>query len=171
MQIKRSTHLAEDHPRVCGKNKYVFVAQALKQGSPPRMREKQKVSTVKTTCSRITPAYAGKTPTVNACMIGGRDHPRVCGKNFIMETTNKKYKGSPPRMREKLVFNISIVSLSRITPAYAGKTTIVASSLFCCQDHPRVCGKNLQCLKSLFKALGSPPRMREKRKLYAIRTT
>ena len=164
MQIKRSTHLAEDHPRVCGKNCWCYCLHLLHTGSPPRMREKQKVSTVKTTCSRITPAYAGKTPTVNACMIGGRDHPRVCGKNFIMETTDRKYKGSPPRMREKLSNSFCSFFVLGITPAYAGKTNTFSLRKLSSKDHPRVCGKNYRYRPCNHARRESPPRMREKQK-------
>ena len=44
MQIKHSTHLAEDHPRVCGKNCAFGRWKAHTTGSPPRMREKLAIS-------------------------------------------------------------------------------------------------------------------------------
>ena len=61
MQIKRSTHLAEDHPRVCGKNLLVVIVYPFLQGSPPRMREKLTKYGDYPATFRITPAYAGKT--------------------------------------------------------------------------------------------------------------
>ena len=61
MQIKRSTHLAEDHPRVCGKNQTFSRLKQATRGSPPRMREKLQGYDVPIYDSGITPAYAGKT--------------------------------------------------------------------------------------------------------------
>ncbi|KXG91403.1 hypothetical protein HMPREF3232_00001 [Fannyhessea vaginae] len=56
-----------------------------------------------------------------------------------------------------------IFSSIGITPACAGKT----QKLSCCslrfEDHPRVCGKNSSLVKYTVAALGSPPRVREKR--------
>ena len=65
-------------------------------------------------------------------------------------------------MREKQDNKYPSTRSKGITPAYAGKTVVIFCSCSNLPDHPRVCGKNLQRLKSLFKALGSPPRMREK---------
>ena len=50
-----------DHPRACGKDILFKLVVEVKQGSPPRMRERQ--CTLKTTyrLQRITPAHAGKT--------------------------------------------------------------------------------------------------------------
>ena len=67
-------------------------------------------------------------------------------------------------MREKLQYDgIDQLDLG-ITPASAGKTISFNSALACKRDHPRECGKN--CVKSwlMFAVLGSPPRVREKRK-------
>ena len=52
----------EDHPRVCGENCASFSFNSLNSGSPPRMRGKPSASASKISRSRITPAYAGKTP-------------------------------------------------------------------------------------------------------------
>ena len=50
----------------------------------------------------------------------------------------------------------------RITPAYAGKTSIHCKSLILLQDHPRVCGKDEVENFRMMIYLGSPPRMRER---------
>ena len=65
------------------------------------MREKHITFHEVVTHSRITPAYAGKTPkkTLNDDIT--RDHPRVCGKNHPVEDHVPIDVGSPPRMREK----------------------------------------------------------------------
>ena len=72
---------------------------------------------------RITPAYAGKR-IVNYCKtrkIG--DHPRVCGEKLIQSMEENEQIGSPPRMRGKVRFLQILQKESRITPAYAGKST------------------------------------------------
>ena len=44
-------------------------------------------------------------------------------------------------MRGK-AFGMSIItSLSRITPAYAGKSRQILDTVYICQDHPRLCGE------------------------------
>ena len=71
--------------------------------------------------------------------------------------------GSPPRMRGKLQCRPSFRQNPRITPAYAGKTETKFWPMNTTQDHPRVCGENLQVGHSLSRHRGSPPRMRGKR--------
>ena len=55
-----------------------------------------------------------------------------------------------------------------ITPAYAGKSTIISSEIFLSEDHPRLCGEkgNLQTPFPFHK--GSPPPMRGKVHFYAV---
>ena len=49
-----------DHPRVCGEKAYKRVMRSSLWGSPPRMRGKGPAACPRPSCSRITPAYAGK---------------------------------------------------------------------------------------------------------------
>ena len=65
-------------------------------------------------------------------------------------------------MRGKLSLDLSPSALFGITPAYAGKTLYSIARLSRVQDHPRVCGENRSLKTSLFKNIGSPPRMRGK---------
>ena len=50
----------------------------------------------------------------------------------------------------------------RITPAYAGKSTLLHRKSFCAKDHPRVCGEKSVDVFASFLNPGSPPRMRGK---------
>ena len=52
----------------------------------------------------ITPAYAGKSLLELVAVVGGRDHPRLCG--------------------EKHFVNVGIICNWGITPAYAGKSKV-----------------------------------------------
>ena len=154
--------ILKDHPRVCGKNRKAQRTETAATGSPPRMREKQKVCKGAFSMSRITPAYAGKTSNTKCCSARTWDHPRVCGKNAQYECVAFDTLGSPPRMREKHTKHAKAHLAYRITPAYAGKTVISISSPFILKDHPRVCGKNTKNSHICTLHSGSPPRMREK---------
>ena len=46
-------------------------------------------------------------------------------------------------MRERRMFSLRVQPIRRITPAYAGKTVVIASIGIAAEDHPRVCGKDL----------------------------
>ena len=58
--------------------------------------------------------------------------------------------------------------LSGITPACAGKTALITSTIIIRWDHPRVCGKNVVFSTAQASSVGSPPRVREKRNHAAI---
>ena len=51
---------------------------------------------------------------------------------------------------------------SGITPAYAGKSSIMPQEHVNNRDHPRVCGEKLSGIVALSFIEGSPPRMRGK---------
>ena len=106
------------------------------------MRGKRRVRFLFCLRTGITPADAGKT-RYQHCNIG----------NLL---------GSPPRMRGKLVGYHYTDGVDRITPADAGKTTSMDSTLKSPEDHPRGCGENTQSRKKLNARSGSPPRMRGK---------
>ena len=126
------------------------------------MRGKQPLRQKVFFCLRITPAYAGKT-AVTPCTCAIRaDHPRVCGENRASPYPTGSRLGSPPRMRGKRnTCNIYFLS-HRITPAYAGKTTLDPAQNMCYKDHPRVCGENPYLNMEASPCGGSPPRMRGK---------
>ena len=80
-----------DHPRVCGEKIDQFWTLCVVLGSPPRMRGKVSEQSKDVVQTGITPAYAGKRPSVSRKGVQLWDHPRVCG-----EKTQKalKYKRS-----------------------------------------------------------------------------
>ena len=67
-------------------------------------------------------------------------------------------------MRGKLSFSRSLLGVTRITPADAGKTKATLNERFVNQDHPRGCGENGIFCPIPISGLGSPPRMRGKHK-------
>ena len=50
-------------------------------GSPPQVRGKLITEAFKADIDRITPAGAGKTPSVTSVLLAAGDHPRRCGEN------------------------------------------------------------------------------------------
>ena len=65
-------------------------------------------------------------------------------------------------MRGKDIYIIATWATSRITPAYAGKSTITYRSLSSCTDHPRLCGEKFRKGSIGHSFQGSPPPMRGK---------
>ena len=51
---------------------------------------------------------------------------------------------------------------TRITPAYAGKSSVRSCTSKHRRDHPRLCGEKGECVDLVKKHLGSPPPMRGK---------
>ena len=86
----------------------------------------------------------------------------MCGKNGHGSLYFCHVLGSPPRVREKLCHICFFLGIVRITPACAGKTRYIQSSVWFGQDHPRVCGKNFKVDQTDHSVTGSPPRVREK---------
>ena len=90
---------------------------------------------------------------------------------------------TPPRMREKLIDALTIISkvritprmrgkhtgrksadaALRITPAHAGKTIHCICAELLTPDHPRTCGENTLWRSIWLETCGSPPHMRGKR--------
>ena len=112
--------------------------------------------------ARITPADAGKTPSRLSAIAIPQDHPRGCGENRFRTPPLTAAQGSPPRMRGKLSFSCSLLGVTRITPADAGKTRHAMLTASRRWDHPRGCGENSIPRKGRSARLGSPPRMRGK---------
>ena len=136
--------------------------RSLISGSPPRMRERLETSISVENGKGITPAYAGKTArTITRCR-SIRDHPRVCGKDYLLVLSFRSLLGSPPRMRERPYSYLFIFYLLGITPAYAGKTREIDARVDTDRDHPRVCGKDKSSSSPQYFSMGSPPRMRER---------
>ena len=57
--------------------------------------------------------------------------------------------------------------MNRITPAYAGKSTIVQHGSIVSGDHPRLCGEKARNPDIKVRYIGSPPPMRGKGSILA----
>ena len=89
----------------------------------------------------ITPAYAGKSTLRHDKGADRKDHPRVCGEETQAACVRELLKGSPPRMRGRVLAALMPENRVRITPAYAGKRTLRRCTTGFLRDHPRVCGE------------------------------
>ena len=70
--------------------------------------------------------------------------------------------GSPPHVRGKAHSLRPAVASTRITPAYAGKSTLATAWELLHRDHPRVCGEKTYYQDSVYTTPGSPPHVRGK---------
>ena len=95
-------NLRKDHPRLCGEKLAFYHLLSTILGSPPPMRGKEQEDTRKNQRFRITPAYAGKSPSAATFPRGCRDHPRLCGEKLCYYEIIAAAKGSPPPMRGKV---------------------------------------------------------------------
>ena len=65
-------------------------------------------------------------------------------------------------MRGKVFLELVQVTFDRITPAYAGKSSLYHHRFAFPKDHPRLCGEKFPVSKTSPVQLGSPPPMRGK---------
>ncbi len=86
----------------------------------------------------------------------------MCGEKFYPLLLMVSHKGSPPRVRGKVIAYRICSSRWRITPACAGKRYDVIFFDEATQDHPRVCGEKLCKVVHVPRVGGSPPRVRGK---------
>ena len=145
-----------DHPRLCGEKVEFLKTESEQKGSPPPMR--------------------GKAACLAPARSLARDHPRLCGEKTNSQTAGVRSLGSPPPMRGKGDFHISVCFIRRITPAYAGKSSVSCAAHQPRKDHPRLCGEKLFVCAFRFSLYGSPPPMRgkvllENGSVYEIRIT
>ena len=89
-QSKSRSRFCPDHPRVCGEEKSRYCKHHSVSGSPPRMRGRGGQIERLYDLVRITPAYAGKSPDCPFWPGTRRDHPRVCGEEFLIATISDK---------------------------------------------------------------------------------
>ena len=152
----------KDHPRMCGEKQRSAESVTIPMGSPPHVRGKDRLWQKRFHEVGITPACAGKRRAQDRQDPPRGDHPRMCGEKVSSTSPIKCLKGSPPRMRGKVVKEVTGQTATRITPAYAGKSSSRGVRTCFEKDHPRVCGEKRSQSTSASRRAGSPPRMRGK---------
>ena len=131
-------------------------------GSPPHARGK-----VHQICSHymktgITPACAGKRAPLWWCASAPRDHPRMRGEKNAAYADLFEVMGSPPHAREKDFRRTENPCPHRITPACAGKSSLLRTNRSRGRDHPRMRGEKPCRAVFSFSIKGSPPHARGK---------
>ena len=151
-----------DHPRLRGKDIKDGIAGWAAAGSPPLARERPPRKRRIRSTTRITPACAGKTITIDVKLEKIEDHPRLRGKDGTFFDVVAMTLGSPPLARERPDGRKEILITGGITPACAGKTIIGAIESHCIGDHPRLRGKDAKLIRVTIALTGSPPLARER---------
>ena len=130
------------HPRVGGENMASSLAFASSLGSSPRGRGKRDDLTRRDSPGRLIPAWAGKTQACFVLGVGGGAHPRVGGENLNGDLEKLGGSGSSPRGRGKRASLKDYRALTRLIPAWAGKTWKPRTGVASETAHPRVGGEN-----------------------------
>ena len=146
---------------MCGNYRKKWKNTIPNTGSPPRVRELLPCRHSISFFLRITPACAGITEMSKLTSGVCGDHPRVCGNYQSAGAPPGRPGGSPPRVRELHQEQSGQDSVSGITPACAGITSMKSLSKASISDHPRVCGNYIACIFLCNFIRGSPPRVRE----------
>ena len=145
---------------MCGEQHSAVVIRDSKIGSPPRVRGTVFLSMLIFGLPRITPACAGNRVKRVYLFVCDRDHPRVCGEQFIFVLLWLIIVGSPPRVRGTDGRGRGDGYEERITPACAGNRYRMNMFLISKRDHPRVCGEQGVSSTRMVISRGSPPRVR-----------
>ena len=150
------------HPRRCGENPADPDAVPTLNGSSPQVRGKHHAYTLERGRTRLIPAGAGKTGCDAGCFKLDAAHPRGCGENFEAWFAIFSYSGSSPQVRGKRVYTTQTLTLSRLIPAGAGKTSPPQEAYRKVPAHPRRCGENFAGTVILIFVFGSSPQVRGK---------
>ncbi len=94
--------------------------------------------------------------------MGGQDHPRIRGTNFLASHPSVYMRGSSPHTRDKLKAIEGHLFLPRIIPAYAGQIFLHFYRHNTIRDHPRIRGTNEIEEPDEIAQAGSSPHTRDK---------
>ena len=157
------------HPRVCGENDEDMKQKLYDQGSSPRVRGKLFRRGLFVRRRGLIPACAGKTGNYRPYPHPRVAHPRVCGENRVVPTTEISSFGSSPRVRGKRKILYDQALGVWLIPACAGKTVPLRTPMPEDRAHPRVCGENKSETSTGKRPSGSSPRVRGKLRGHAPR--
>ena len=106
---------------MCGEKRCLIAVRIFSVGSPPHVRGKGCCNHSMILVDGITPACAGKRPTLPPPVRSAGDHPRMCGEKKSGTNFSEMKTGSPPHVRGKGDAVAKGPSTVGITPACAGK--------------------------------------------------
>ena len=113
-----------DHPRLRGEKIIFYNVGAVVYGSPPLARGKERKNFYRLDWIGITPACAGKSKEIIVYPLAFWDHPRLRGEKLSVPYLLRHTNGSPPLARGKVSMLFLVCSVTGITPACAGKSTL-----------------------------------------------
>ena len=129
-------------------------------GSPPRGRGRLGRHQPRHDRGGLTPAWAGTTDRGEGLEASAGAHPRVGGDDLRCGSGGRGGGGSPPRGRGRRGHSASRSGAEGLTPAWAGTTRRITSTMPSMWAHPRVGGDDGGRRAPLGQASGSPPRGR-----------
>ena len=135
----RKTH--RDYPRVGGEESTRRSVPRATGGLPPRGRGRERPHHAHLHVPGITPAWAGKSQSLDIWHLAQEDYPRVGGEESVLRSTVTRSPGLPPRGRGRDERMARGGSRYRITPAWAGKRNGTTPSGSALRDYPRVGGE------------------------------
>ncbi len=127
------------------------------RGSPPPTRGTPASTSSASSPFRLTPAYAGNTPTPSHWQSILKAHPRLRGEHPIQRGAEHGRPGSPPPTRGTLRHSVQSAKVLRLTPAYAGNTQSAAKTRTACRAHPCLRGEHVLRRRLRLIRPGSPP--------------
>lgn len=145
-----------------GEKRPAFSMMDSVSGSPPHRRGKVFPKVPASSSLRITPAWAGKSLVNGGAFHVCWNHPRVGGEKHTEQRATAPGVESPPRGRGKETSPHLYCELSRITPAWAGKSLQSVFAWRGQRNHPRVGGEKTFFVVWDFALSESPPRGRGK---------
>ena len=93
--------LFQDHPRIRGTNSVRIALSLCRLGSSPHTRDKCHCNNPLIVLHRIIPAYAGQIILGETIGNTAKDHPRIRGTNYGLQTEEDVILGSSPHTRDK----------------------------------------------------------------------
>ena len=148
------------HPRACGEQPYVLLAQPTYFGSSPRLRGTAVRPVGTAHIFRFIPAPAGNStpppPKIPAFAV----HPRACGEQGDDDQKRKVMIGSSPRLRGTVLTRVPRTHNRRFIPAPAGNRASEPPWMAVARVHPRACGEQYSAQYQSMTRIGSSPRLR-----------
>ncbi|SES04329.1 hypothetical protein SAMN05443377_1391 [Propionibacterium cyclohexanicum] len=130
------------HPRIRGEDLASIFLPRLISGSPPHSRGRRGFGLLRLLRIGLTPAFAGKTYPARYCHPGRRAHPRIRGEDGVLCCFCLLGLGSPPHSRGRPDHIEAGQTITRLTPAFAGKTRTTESGHHREKAHPRIRGED-----------------------------
>ena len=151
-----------DHLRVCGADKRLTDDNGVNWGSSPRVRSRRHRENATGLPAGIISACAEQTRLDCGTHLFVRDHLRVCGADWSVDSTSVSTLGSSPRVRSRRPLSASVRSKIRIISACAEQTVRQRAEPLAWWDHLRVCGADAFRLCADLGDEGSSPRVRSR---------